>query len=66
MQSVTITNLPANGQLSLAGVPVAVNQEIPVADLGNLTYQGNFGFAATDSFTWGAADDLAIPPRTPH
>ena len=39
--TVKITGLPSHGTLKLDGVAVSVNEEIALADLGDVTYQGN-------------------------
>ena len=64
LQSVKITSLPAAGSLTLSGVAVTVNQVIPVASLGNLSFapalNGNgspyttFGFQVSDGITFSS------------
>ncbi len=57
-------NLPLNGQLHLAGIPVSGLQEIPAADIGLLTFQpaadasgspyDSFLFRVSDGTDWSA------------
>ena len=54
--SVQITELPTNGTLLLNGDPVAVNDEISVADLANLTLVPNADYVGPVSFTWSGSD----------
>jgi len=56
LQSVTITALPSHGTLLLSGSPVALNDEISVSALSNLTYQGTADYAGTDALTWIGSD----------
>lgn len=56
LQKVKITLLPTHGALKLNGTAVTLNQEIPVADLGKLTYQPNQGYLGADTVKWNGSD----------
>jgi hypothetical protein len=56
LQVVKITALPAHGTLKLGKTVVAVNREIPVAQLGTLSYTPASKYAGTDSFGWNGSD----------
>lgn len=51
-----IDSLPTSGTLLLDGVAVGVNQIIVLADIPDLTYQGDDDFFGSDSFRWSAHD----------
>jgi hypothetical protein len=51
LQAVKVTSLPAHGTLS-----VPVNTEIPVGDIGTLTYTPNTGYTGPDSFNFKVSD----------
>ncbi len=53
---VRILSLPANGELRLNGVPVALYQEIGLSDLGKLAFTPNSGWTGDTSFQWTASD----------
>jgi gliding motility-associated-like protein len=53
---VRILTLPPNGVLRLNGIPVTVNQEIPVADLARLTFEPGPNWSGTTNFTWNGSD----------
>ncbi|MDP4145917.1 MAG: Ig-like domain-containing protein [Bacillota bacterium] len=55
LTSVKITSLPANGQLKLNGIPVNVNQEIPVSNLAGLTFTPNADWNGNTSFSWNGS-----------
>jgi hypothetical protein len=46
---VKITQLPGNGEIQLSGTPITLNQEIAVADIGNLTYNADSNITASHS-----------------
>ncbi len=56
LTAIQITSLPANGQLRLSGVPVALNQQIVVGALQALRYVPNPNFSGNDAFAWNATD----------
>jgi hypothetical protein len=66
LQAVQITALPADGQFSLSGAAVAVNQVISAGDLADLTYAPTTDFNGPDSFQWTATDgySYATTPAT--
>jgi uncharacterized delta-60 repeat protein len=56
LQKIQITSLPSHGVLTLSSTPVTVNQEIPVGQIGTLTYTPNSGYTGSDSFQWNGSD----------
>jgi Ca2+-binding RTX toxin-like protein len=56
LSKVKIVSLPSNGTLNLSSVAVSVNQEITVANLGNLTFTPNANFNGSVSFGWNGFD----------
>ncbi len=58
LQKVQITALSADGTLRLNGTPVTLNQEIPAAELDNLTFVPNSNFFGATSFSWNGSDGL--------
>ena len=58
LQTVEITTLPSEGQLTLSGTAVSAGQEISAADLDNLAYQPVAGYTGSDVFSWNASDGL--------
>ncbi len=53
LQSITITSLPASGNLTLNGVAVTENQEITTADIPNLVYTPASHISGTSSAAIG-------------
>ena len=53
---VRIQTLPPDGVLKLNGIPVTINQEIPVADLAKLTFEPALNWSGTTNFTWNGSD----------
>jgi gliding motility-associated-like protein len=51
-----ITSLPANGTLSLSGINVSINDEIPVASLGNLAFKPTTDWNGNTTFSWNGFD----------
>ena len=74
MQSVIISTLPANGELRLSGVAVVAGQEIPLANIPNLTFitdpHGNGAGYTTFTFqvrdNGGTADGGVDIDQTPN
>ena len=58
LQTVRITALPSQGQLSLDGTPVTAGEEISLNDLSGLAYLPNSAYTGTDAFSWTASDGL--------
>lgn len=56
LATVRITSLPDHGTLTRNDSAVAVNDEIAVGDLGNLTYMPDDDFYGDDSFGWNGSD----------
>jgi hypothetical protein len=56
LDTVRITSLPRNGVLKLGGTAVTISQEIPVANLGQLTFTPDADWTGTTSFTWMGSD----------
>ncbi|CAL7964404.1 hypothetical protein GAMM_90012 [Gammaproteobacteria bacterium] len=59
LAKIQIASLPSNGALKLSEVPVTVNQEIVIGDLGNLTYVSKDNWSGNDSFNWNGSDGTA-------
>ncbi len=53
---IRVTSLPANGILRVGAAPVAVNDEILAANLGNLNFLPAANFNGPSSFGWTASD----------
>ncbi|HVY70881.1 MAG TPA: Ig-like domain-containing protein, partial [Verrucomicrobiae bacterium] len=60
LASVRITSLPANGTLKLSGAGVSLNQDVPLANLGNLTFDPAADFFGSTSFGWNASDGTLL------
>jgi gliding motility-associated-like protein len=56
MAKIKITSLPANGTLKLSGTVVNINDEIPAANLGNLTFVPDANWNGNTSFGWNGQD----------
>ncbi|WP_053540396.1 ELWxxDGT repeat protein [Anabaena sp. WA102] len=56
LATIKVVQLPSNGVLKLGTNNVTVNQEIAVANLGNLTFVPNANFNGTAGFTWNGSD----------
>ena len=63
--SYTISSLPTNGTLALAGTPVTVGQVLTPAEAAALTYDPSGTFVGTDSFTFTATDNNGSADTTP-
>jgi len=59
LAQIRITSLPVSGSLKLDSVNIAINQDIPVADISNLSYHPNPGFSGQDSFGWKGSNGVA-------
>lgn len=55
---VQITSLPANGSLLLNGSPVAANDLIPIASIGNLTFEPVADWFGSSSIGWNGFDGI--------
>ena len=53
---IEITALPNNGVLQLNNTAIALNQEIAVSDLNNLTFSPNTNFNGNITFSWNGFD----------
>ncbi|WP_254564241.1 putative Ig domain-containing protein, partial [Oscillatoria sp. HE19RPO] len=58
LSKIKITSLPDNGTLFLSGTAVTANQEIEVAEVGNLTFTPAANFNGTTSFGWNGFDGI--------
>ena len=58
MTKVRITGLPAHGTLKLGDTAVVLNQEITVAQLGELTYIPETNWSGIDSLIWTGYDGM--------
>ncbi|MFM6897195.1 MAG: putative Ig domain-containing protein, partial [Microcystis panniformis] len=63
LSKIKIINLPSNGLLKLNNSPVAVEQEIAVANLGNLTFTPNTNYNGIAGFTWNGSDGTNYAPN---
>ena len=54
--AIKVTSLPANGTLNLGGAPVSESQEVPVADIGTLTYTPTTDYGGDDTFNFQVRD----------
>ena len=59
LQTAKITALPSGGTLKLSGVAVIEDQEIALANLGNLSYEPPANYNGSDSFQWKGTDGTA-------
>lgn len=66
LTKIQVTSLPNNGLLKLLDANVTVNQEIPVAELGNLRFTPNPNWNGNTSFNWNGFDGTtyALSPAT--
>ncbi|NCR49683.1 MAG: hypothetical protein GPJ12_12005, partial [Microcystis aeruginosa S11-01] len=53
---IQITALPNNGVLQLNNTAIAINEEIAVSDLNNLTFSPNTNFNGNITFSWNGFD----------
>lgn len=53
---IKVTSLPANGTLKLSGIDVNINDEIPIANAGNLTFMPDANWNGNTSFGWNGFD----------
>jgi len=56
LQTIKIASLPGHGTLALNSTAVTLNQEIPVAQIGTLSYTPTSGYTGSDSFQWNGSD----------
>jgi ELWxxDGT repeat protein len=66
LTKIQVVALPSNGSLKLNNVNVTANQEISLADLGNLTFTPNLNYNGIAGFTWNGFDGIvyATNPAT--
>ncbi|SHN32431.1 Ig-like domain-containing protein, partial [Chitinophaga sp. CF418] len=66
LNKIKVLSLPQHGTLMLNGAAVTVGQEIPAADLGNITFVPDADWNGTTSFDWVASDGAgyATTPST--
>ncbi|MFM9100453.1 MAG: putative Ig domain-containing protein, partial [Cyanobium sp.] len=60
LQTIRILSLPLNGQLRLGGVACTINQTIPVADLGQLSFVPDADYNGTAAFNWSGSNGGAF------
>ena len=58
LSSIVITTLPQNGELTLNGVPVLLNQQIFNFEIAGLEYAPDEDWNGQDPFDWNADDGL--------
>jgi hypothetical protein len=56
LANVKITSLPSHGTLKLGVSSVTVDQVIPAASIGNLSYTPDLNVSGSDSFGWNGSD----------
>jgi ELWxxDGT repeat protein len=56
LAKIQVIQLPSNGILKLGNNSVTANQEIAVADLGNLRFVPDANYNGTAGFTWNGSD----------
>lgn len=56
LAKVKIVNLPVNGRLKLSGQEILPGQEIPINEIGSLSYHPISGFSGLDVFDWTATN----------
>jgi|GEM_PF-2387997 len=56
LQAIKVTSLSTNGTLKLGVSPISVDDVIPVASIGTLTYTPNPGYTGPDSFKFQVRD----------
>ncbi|SOD13388.1 hypothetical protein SAMN06297358_1218, partial [Pedobacter xixiisoli] len=59
LTKIQVLSLPTNGTLLLNGLPVAINQEINNADLGNISFVPNTNWTGSTVFSWNGYDGQA-------
>jgi hypothetical protein len=57
LMEVRIESLTGNGTLSISGVAVTVDEEIPAANLDNLTFDPETNWSGKTSFEWNGSED---------
>lgn len=56
LAGIKIVSLPSTGQLTLDAAAIPADTEIPVGQLGKLTFVPSSGWYGSTSFSWSAAD----------
>jgi len=56
LNRIKIISLPSEGTLKLSGVPITAGQEIPAANLNNITFVPETNWNGTTSFAWNGFD----------
>ncbi|WPP49752.1 tandem-95 repeat protein [Catalinimonas niigatensis] len=64
LAKIQIISLPENGTLLLNGVVVAVNDEIPAAQLNQLVFSPDENYSGTTSFSWKGSDGTDYAENT--
>jgi len=58
LNKIKILSLPAHGNLNLSGVPVMINDEISVDNIGNLTFIPKTNWYGSSNFGWNGSDGI--------
>ncbi|WP_052306882.1 Ig-like domain-containing protein [Chitinophaga pinensis] len=66
LNSIRITSLPLNGSFRLNGTVITVGQDIPAAQLGNITFIPTANWSGTTGFDWRAYDGTSFSAGTSH
>ncbi|MDW3192738.1 MAG: PKD domain-containing protein [Cytophagales bacterium] len=56
LTAIRIDDLPGNGTLFLNGVAITAGQEIPVADIAQITFEPSDNYNGAVSFNWSGSD----------
>ncbi|HEY8934189.1 MAG TPA: T9SS type B sorting domain-containing protein, partial [Cyclobacteriaceae bacterium] len=64
LAEVVLTALPRHGTVTLNGLPVKVNDEIPVVSIPSLVYLSSLNYNGKDTLMWNGSDGIAYS-KTP-
>lgn len=66
LDKIKVLSLPQHGSLQLNGIAITIGQEIPAADLGNITFVPDANWNGSTTFDWVASDGAgyAVTPAT--
>ncbi|WP_188315925.1 beta strand repeat-containing protein, partial [Chitinophaga agrisoli] len=64
LNKIKITSLPLNGSFRLNGTVITVGQEIPAAQLGNISFIPTANWNGSTSFNWQASDGTSYSGGT--
>ncbi|HEY8933912.1 MAG TPA: tandem-95 repeat protein, partial [Cyclobacteriaceae bacterium] len=64
LAEIVLTTLPKHGTVTLNGLPVKVNDEIPAASIPSLVYLSSLNYNGKDTLMWNGSDGIAYS-KTP-